>query len=93
MDAEVEQIKRDRFQAIAKREVIMIVKHDYGYQIEKWFPDGVSPTSDYDTPQEAAARAMQLMGIKEPVTPQDWPEIAQMGGDPTAKPPRTPYPR
>lgn len=92
MDAEVEQIKKDHFEALRLREVVMLVKHDYGYQVEQWFPDGVAPTSDYDTPQEAAARALQLLGIKEPVKPQDWPEIAQMGGDPTAKPPRTPYP-
>lgn len=93
MDAEVEQIKQDRFAALKSREVVLLVKHDYGYQVEKWFPDGVAPTSDYDTPAEAAARAMQLLGLKEPVKPQDWPEIAQIGGDSNAKPPRTPYPR
>lgn len=92
MDAEVEQIKKDRFEALQHREIVMLVKHDYGYQVEQWFPDGVAPTSDYDTPNEAAARALQLLGLKEPVTPQGWPEIAQIGNDPDAKPPRHPFP-
>ncbi len=34
------------------------------------------------------ARALQLLGIKEAITPQNWPEIAQIGGDPHSKPPR-----
>jgi hypothetical protein len=93
MDAEIEQIKRDHFEALKSREVVMLVKHDYGWQVEHWHPDGVAPTSCYDTPHEAAARALQLLDIKEPITPQSWPEIAQIGGDPTAKPPREPYPR
>lgn len=87
MDAEIETIKREHFEALKSREVILIVKGDYGYQIEQWSPDGVAPTSDYDTPQEAAARACQLLKLKEPVVPQNWPEVAQLGGPP-APPPR-----
>lgn len=86
MDAEVEEIKREHFEALKSRNVILIVKSDYGYQIGQWSPDGVAPTSDYDTPQEAAARACQLLDLKEPVTPQNWPEIAQMGGQPSPPP-------
>lgn len=89
MDDEVRQIKEDRFAFLKHDDVLMIVKSDYGYRIEKWTPDGVAPTSDYDTPQEAAARACQLLGLKEPVVPQDWPEMAQVGG-PAAPPPRPP---
>jgi len=84
---EIEQIKREHFNGLLGREVILIVKHDYGYQVEQWHPDGVAPTSDYDTAPEAAARALQLLKLKEPVTPQSWPEIAQIGGPP-APPPR-----
>jgi hypothetical protein len=89
MDAEVEQIKRDHFDALRSREVILLVKHDYGWHVEQWTPTGVAPTSAYDTPQEAAARALQLMKIKEPVVPQDWPEVAQIGGNGRAIPPRS----
>jgi hypothetical protein len=87
MDAEVETIKREHFEAIKSRDVVLIVKADYGWQIERWSPDGVSPTSDYDTPHEAAARACQLLKLTEPVIPQDWPEVAQIGG-PASPPPR-----
>lgn len=86
--SEIDEIKSEHFNDLRHREVIMLVKHDYGYQVEHWTPTGVAPTSDYDTPQEAAARALQLMKLTEPVTPQDWPEIAQIGGDGRALPPR-----
>jgi hypothetical protein len=84
---EIEQIKREHFEALLSRRVILLVMHDYGWEVEQWSPGGVAPTSGYDTPQEAAARALQLMKIKEPVVPQSWPEIAQIGGPP-APPPR-----
>ena len=85
---EIAAIKREHFEAIQDREVILLVKHDYGFQVEQWLPNGVAPTSDYDTAPEAAARALQLLGIKEPVRPQDWPEVAQIGGDGRLPPPR-----
>lgn len=87
MAPEIEEIKRQHFEALKSRDVILIVKADYGYQIGQWSPDGVAPTSDYDTPQEAAARACQLLKLTEPVTPQNWPEVAQIGGE-RALPPK-----
>lgn len=89
MDAEIEQIKTEHFEALRGRKVILIVKTDYGWEIETWSPEGVAPTSAYDTPQEAGARALQLLGLKEPVTPQSWPETAQIGsgGGAPPKPP------
>lgn len=88
MTDRIDDIKQERLNAMRSREVVMLVKHDYGWRVEHWFPDGVAPPSDYDTPHEAAARALQLLKIKVPVTPQDWPEIAQIGGEGRAKPPR-----
>jgi hypothetical protein len=87
MDQEVAVIKQQHFNALRKREVLLIVKTDYGYEVEQWFPEGVAPTSAYDTPHEAAARALQLLKITEPITPQSWPEVAQIGGEPGDKPP------
>lgn len=89
MTTEIEAIKLEHFEAIKGRCVILIVQHDYGYQVEHWLPDGVAPTSDYDTPQEAAARTCQLLKLTEPVTPQDWPEIAQIGTGGKPPPPRS----
>jgi hypothetical protein len=83
---EIDDIKRHAYELLKRRDVILIVKEDYGYSIQRWLPDGVCPTSDYDTPQEAAARACQLLKLTEPVKPQDWPEIAQIGGEPSPPP-------
>jgi len=79
VDAEIERIKDVHYANLRTRRVVMIEQSDYGYRVHQWSPDGVAPQSDYDTPNEAAARAMQLLGIKEPVTPQDWPEQVQVG--------------
>lgn len=75
-DQEIEEIKRDHFEVLRGREVILLVKVDYGWEVGQWFPDGVAPISRYDTPQEAGARAL---GIKELVKPQDWPEKICIG--------------
>lgn len=79
MDAEVQAIKRDAFAALQAGNVVMLVKTDYGYRVEQWFPDGVAPQNEYDTPNEALARAAQLLGVKDPIVPQDWPERVCIG--------------
>lgn len=79
MDVELERIKDEHVANLRKRHVVMIETSDYGYRVHQWSPDGVAPQSDYDTPHEAAARALQLLGIREPVTPQSWPEEVQIG--------------
>lgn len=86
MDSEVEQIKREHFENLRNRKVILLVRADYGWEVRQWSQDDVAPTSGYDTPQEAAARALQLMGLKKPIDPQSWPEIAQIGGAPSPPP-------
>ena len=79
MDAELERIKDEHFAVIRKRDIVMIVKGDYGWEVHQWSPDGVAPQSEYDTPHEAAARALQLLKIEESVAPQDWPETCCIG--------------
>lgn len=88
---EIAEIKREHFEAIKSRRVVMVVASDYGYDVEQWTPDGVAPTSTYDTAQEAGARALQLLGLKEPVKPQDWPEVIGIGPNPG--PPPKPEPK
>lgn len=86
---EMDEIRRQNFEALAGREVVMLIKADYGWEVAQWMASGgVAPKSSYDTPQEAAARALQLLKLTEPVKPQDWPEVAQIGGDGRAAPPR-----
>lgn len=87
--SELDDIRRENFEAIKGREVVMLIRSDYGWEVAHWLESGgVAPTSNYDTPQEAAARACQLLKLTGPVTPQDWPEVAQIGGDGRAAPPR-----
>lgn len=92
--SEMDDIRRENFDRFKGREVVMLIKADYGWEVAHWLASGgVAPTTGYDTPQEAAARACQLLGLAEPVAPQSWPEVAQIGGNGRAAPPRTPYPR
>jgi hypothetical protein len=78
--SEMDDIRQRNFERLKGREVVMLIKGDYGWEVAHWLESGgVAPTSSYDTPQEAAARACQLLKLTDPVAPQDWPEIAQIG--------------
>ena len=79
MDWSIDAIKDEHIANLRKREVFMIERSEYGYRVHHWTADGVGPQSDYDTPHEAAARVLQLLNIKEPVKPQDWPERVCIG--------------
>ena len=76
MDKEVAEIKAEHFEALKSREVILLVRSDYGFDVHHWTADSVAPTSSYDNSEEAGARALQLLNIATPVTPQAWPEKA-----------------
>ena len=80
------EIRDENYEAMRHSRVVAIEQVYYGWRVHTWAPDGsVGPHSDYDTPHEAAARAMQMLGIKEPVTPQNWPErigIGEINGKP-----------
>ncbi|MBR1029883.1 hypothetical protein JQ584_24095 [Bradyrhizobium liaoningense] len=74
--SEMDEIRQQNFESFKGREVVMLIKADYGWEVSHWLASGgVAPTSAYDTPQEAAARACQLLKLTEPVKPQDWPEV------------------
>jgi hypothetical protein len=92
--SEMDDIRQENYEALKGREVVLLIKVDYGWEVAHWLASGsTAPTTSYDTPQEAAARACQMLGLTEPVKPQDWPESIQIGGDGRAPPPHTPYPR
>lgn len=79
IDAEVERIRDEHYANLRKRDCIIIERSDYGYRVHQWSPGGVAPQSDYDTPHEAIARALQLLKVSEPVKRQDWPEEVCIG--------------
>lgn len=89
--SELDDTRQANFDALKGREVVLLIKADYGWEVAHWLESGgVAPTSSYDTAQEAAARACQLLKLTAPVEPQAWPEIAQIGGDSRSVPPRPP---
>ena len=64
---EMDNIRKQNFEGFKDREVVMLIKADYGWEVAHWLGSGgVAPTSAYDTPQEAAARACQLLKLTEP---------------------------
>jgi hypothetical protein len=86
MDLEV--IRQEHIEALRGREVILLVKTDYGWNVEHWLDSGgIAPTTGYDTPAEATARVLQLLGLTGPVTSQNWPEAVGIGDNP-GPPPR-----
>jgi len=83
MDCEVEVIKRSTFEQFKGKNLIIIEQEaDRCFTVHQWSEDGVAPQSSYDTAPEAIARAMQLLKVKQVVGPQDWPEVACIGGLP-----------
>lgn len=79
MDKEVAEIKAEHFETLKGREVIILARSDYGWDVEHWVPDGVWPNCSYDNANEAAARVLQCLDIREPITPQSWPETTHIG--------------
>lgn len=87
MTDEIFGMKLKQIEGMKGDEVVMILKRRDGFHVVQWLPDGLPPSSSYITAEEAAARACQLLGLRSPVTPQSWPETAQIGGDGRATPP------
>lgn len=74
------EIRDENYARLRNRDVIVIERGDYGWRVHEWKASGsVAPALDYDLPEEAAARAMQIMGLTDPVTPQSWPEEIGLG--------------
>ena len=79
-DLEVQNMKDEHFARIRDNEVFMVEQTSDGrWRIEHWTHDGIAPQSSYNDQYDAAARLLQLMGIKRPVHPQDWPESFCVG--------------
>ena len=79
MDKVVEEIRDEHYARIRQRDCYLIEKTDYGFKVHDWSADGIGPSFDYDTPQEAVARVAQIIGLTEPVMPQNWPQPVCVG--------------
>lgn len=56
----------------------VIVAELVGYSVHEHSIDGVAPPTTYPTIELAAARLLQLLGIKQSVSPQTRPEIVEI---------------
>ena len=84
MDIEVQSIKREHYERLKSGDVLMIEAVPGGYRVHQWSPDGVAPQSEHETPAAAVARVAQLLKLRDPVAPQDWPESVCIGKIETA---------
>jgi hypothetical protein len=57
----------------------IIAETDDGFEVHEWTVDGVAPRAMKETPESAAARLLQLMGIKHAIIPQAFPEDVCVG--------------
>ena len=78
-DPEVVAIQNEWFRDVRPFKRWIIVERDLMFEIHLHTADGVAPMHAYPTKELAAARLLQLMGIAEPVRPQNWPEDVAVG--------------
>lgn len=62
-----------------KRRWTVVEEIDGTYSVHEHTTDGVAPPSCYPDRERAAARLLQLLGLKAPVTPQAHPERVEIG--------------
>ena len=74
--AEMQREHEDRLRATHRW---MIAETEDGFEVHEWTVDGVAPPATKDTKEAAAARLLQLMGIRHAVIPQAYPERVCVG--------------
>lgn len=80
LDPEITKIQQDWQESYRLAHRWMITQEpDGSYSVHQHQIDGVAPASTYPTKEQAAARLLQLLGLKDPVTPQNWPESVCIG--------------
>lgn len=77
---EFDEIRAEWFEDYRKKAVVMIIAQPEGYfTVYQHSAGGVGPPTEYQTAKEAVARLAQLLDLKDPITPQNWPEHIQIG--------------
>lgn len=78
-DHEIAEIVAEHQAAWAEKRRWVVVQEPNGFTVHEHMADSVSPTSRYSTVELAAARLLQLLGIKKSIAPQDHPETVCIG--------------
>lgn len=75
----VPNIQRAHEERLRETRRWIIAETDKGFEVHEWLIDGVAPWSTYPIKEAAAARLLQLMGIKHAIVPQNFPESVCVG--------------
>lgn len=70
----IEQIQREHEDRLRRSRRWIIAETEDGFEVHEFTADGVAPWAVKSTKEAAAARLLQLVGIKHAILPQDYPE-------------------
>ena len=76
---DIEAMQREHEERLRTTHRWLIAETADGFEVHEWTDDGVAPWAEKSTKEEAAARLLQLMGIKHAIMPQAYPERVQIG--------------
>lgn len=76
---DIEEMQREHEERLRTTHRWMIAETGDGFEVHEWTDDGVSPWAVKETKEAAAARLIQLMGIRHAIVPQAYPEEVQIG--------------
>ena len=76
---DIAQMQQRHEERLRKTRRWVIAETDEGFEVHQWTEDGVAPWATYPVPEAAAARLLQLMGIKHAIVPQAYPESVCIG--------------
>ena len=76
---DITQLQREHEDRLRDTHRWIIVETYDGYEVHEWTEEGVAPYTTYPVKEAAAARLLQLLGIKHAVVPQSWPEEVCVG--------------
>ena len=79
MSPDIAAMQREHEERLRGTTRWIIAETAKGFEIHEWTAEGVAPWADKETREAAAARLLQLMGIRHAIIPQAYPESVQIG--------------
>jgi hypothetical protein len=79
MTTDIATMQREHEERLRQTRRWIIAERDDGFEVHEWTSDGVAPMAVKETPESAASRLLQLMGIKCAIVPQAYPEEVAVG--------------
>jgi hypothetical protein len=76
---DIPEIQRQHEERLRATRRWIVAETEEGFEVHEWSVDGVAPWAEKATKEEAAARLIQLMGIKHAIIPQAYPERVCIG--------------